>query len=130
MTLFIIILLLVLIAHPFLHHILIQKQVQIDHPFQTLFLITIILGICIVFLISGLSWDQIYPVLIPLPPFRWLIHDAILNLLRNKSVNYLGTSALTDRFLRTLQEESGWSPIAVKFTIYLFSLMISIFLST
>lgn len=127
---FILIISTILVTHPVLHWYLIEyKHTQIDHPLHTLLASVGILGVSMVAIIQGVSIQSILLYLIIVPAMRWLIHDALLNILRDKDPNYLGSEAATDKFLVYVYASIGLRPIDTKIAWMILSLLLSLIIN-
>lgn len=124
-------LLLILLAHPVLHwYLIVHKQQYIDYPLHNLLASAAILSSSMVGLALGVYIVEVLLVLVNVPFARWLLHDSILNYLRDLPLNYLGERAKTDQILRNIWEQYHIAPIVVKTTAFATSLTLTIILST
>lgn len=129
MIVFLLFILALLVVHPFLHAWLIdQQQKYIHYTLHSLYLLFALVVLSMVGLGMHLRILQILPVMLWVPFARWVIHGELLNAIRGKPFNYLGTRAKTDQLLRYLKQTHGLSPISVKLTIYFFSTLLSAYL--
>lgn len=76
------------------------------------------------------SWWFIGQVLIMVPALRWILHDLLLNILRELPFDYLGSeqqSATTDKLLNRLAAK-GWNQWAIKLGTLVVSIVLCIIL--
>ena len=69
-------------------------------------------------LLLGSDWRLIAASAVLIPGVRWIVHDAILNRLRGKKLDYLGKRSKADRFLSHIR------PVTHPITVKLFALNI------
>ncbi len=78
----------------------------INHTKETTWVIIILVVLCIIR--AFFDWRMAFVDAISFLPFRWVLFDASLNLMRGKRFDYLGTTSMLDRFLTA---HKGWQYI-------------------
>lgn len=129
MTFFISTAVIAITLHPFWHERLINQNIEIDHIYHSMIAMCVIILMSIVGMLIGAEVEEVVSVLVSVPAFRWLAHDAILNIRRGKGINYLGqgeNAAFSDRFLQKVWDQYGVSPVVFKVLAFLSCLSITI----